>query len=250
MKNVLYLLLLVGSVLVLNSCGDEENPQRNGTLTFNFKAEYSGQPLVMLEEYTLPSGLTMNFSRISFYLSDLALLGSTTEYDNVDYVNLTNAHSNTSSAIQGFNYSKSVPVGEYTGVNFSFGVNASNNAMVPADFNSDSDLSLSQEYWPGWESYVFVKVEGNADLDNDGTLEQGVALHIGGPEALRIINASKDFTISEGQSTTLNFVIDLNQMLTSGGIYDVEANPQIHSLGQADIVKDLADRFADALSFQ
>ncbi len=115
------------------------------------------------------------------------------------------------------------------------------NAKVPADFSSDNVLSNAAEYWAGWKSYVFAKVEGFIDLDGDGDEETGFALHLGGDDAYRAVSISDKMALDES-STKLYIDIQLERLFMNNGVmYDIAANPQIHSPEQNPIVIVLSD---------
>lgn len=91
---------------------------------------------------------------------------------------------------------------------------------------------------------------GLIDLDGDGTLESGYALHTGANEALRTIELPVNLNIEEGKESTLNIIIDLKKEFGSNPVYDIVTNPQIHSISQAPQVKQLIDNLATAFSVQ
>ncbi len=249
MKYSKLLFLTIVSFLIMSSCNDDAEPTGSGDLQINFKLVYDDDPLEMLKSYELPNGIRLNFNRVSFYVSDIKMFGTeVVELGNNDYINLTNSHASQSSAIQGFNFNTTLKEGNYNALSFLLGVSAEDNAMVPSDFTSDSDLSLNGEYWAGWESYVFVKIEGNLDLDEDGVYEEPMALHIGGDNALAEFQVTGDLRIDPIITRQVPLTIDLYDMLTEGGVFDLEANPRIHSLDQEPIVIDLAQRFVNAIS--
>ncbi len=249
MKTLKYLSLVLCLGLFMSSCGDD--PKGNGVLDLNYKLRFAGDPLVMLEPYTLPNGLRINFSRVSFYMTDVTLSGGDEQVLNtVDYIDLTNSNATTAKSNVGYTHSITAQEGQYSILAFLLGVNPVKNAMVPADFSSDNDLSLSQEYWPGWSSYVFIKVEGNIDLDNNGSFEQGMALHIGGDEALAELQITGDLSVVANSTKTIPITIDLYKMLALDTVYDLEANPQIHTIEQQDEVIELSDRFVSAITIE
>ena len=250
MKSIKFLILLFALGLLLPSCSDDE-PKGNGVIDLNYKLRFAGDPLVMLQPYTLPNGLNINFSRVSFYMTDVTLSGgNSVALNSVDYINLTNSNATSALSTAGYTHSISAQEGQYSVLAFLFGVNSLKNAMVPSDFGSDNDLSLSQEYWPGWSSYVFAKVEGNIDLDGNGTFETGMALHIGGDAALSELQITGDLSIVANSTKTVPITIDLYKMLALDTVYDLEANPQIHSLEQADEVLELSDRFVNSITIE
>lgn len=232
--SVLFALL---SICIMTSCGDDA-PVNDGQLKINFALEYDGEPVVLLDEYTYPDGRKINFTRFSFYMSTLELVDAQgpTDLVDVDYIDMSDDLGNKADSERGTDYIiTDVNEGDYEQLRMNFGVYPSANAMEPADFPTDNPLSKAGEYWSGWNSYIFVKIEGNADLDNDGTLEnlEGISLHIGADETLRPVFIEKQLEIRDGEVEELKLVIDLKDLfIQDGDIYDIEETPQIHSLSQ------------------
>lgn len=229
--------LLVLSAMIMISCGDDEIGV-DGDLKVNFKAVYDGEPVVLLDEYTYPDGRKINFTRLSFYLSSMQLIADNgpTELDDIAYVNMSSNLGNKTDSEAGTNYTISgLTEGDYSRFGFSFGLPATINATTPADYPADSPLAKTAEYWGGWQSYIFVKVEGNADLDNNGTLDnlEGISLHIGSDETYRPILVDKALKINDDNTEEISLTIDLKDLfIQDGEVYDIVETPQIHSLSQ------------------
>ena len=247
MRSIIYLVPVL-TILLLTNCRDDAS----GDLQITFRLEYSDEPLVIFEEYTYPEGPQMQFNRVSFFISDVALMdeGTTHQLLDVDMVNMTNDHLDLTGATQGTKLLlESVEPGRYDGFQFNIGLPASLNAMQPADFASDHPLANSGEYWTGWQSYVFTKVEGNLDFDNDGEFEQTMALHLGSDAVLRTKVMPGEIEILTDKTTNLEIVIDLEQFFRNGdAIYDIVATPHIHKLSQLDQAIELADNLIGAMS--
>ena len=246
------LLLLVLPFLFMG-CDDDDPITGSGDLKLKFKLKYGDQTLVMFDNYTYPTGQKMTFSRFSFFLADVKLKnasGSTSIHD-ISYHTLTNSHTGAVQAANGYDYTiKNVNPGAYTSILFTLGVPKASNDKTPADFSNDHVLSNQAEYWSGWKSYVFTKTEGLIDFDGDGTLEAGYALHTGANEALRTIELPANIVIEEGKEAGLTIIIDLKKEFGSNPVYDIETNPQIHSLSQAPLVKQLIDNLTTAFSVE
>ena len=246
------LILMVLPILFLG-CDDDDPVAGSGDLKLKFKLRYGDQTLVMFEPYTYPTGQKMTFSRFSFFLADVKLKnasGSTSIHD-ISYHNLTNSHTGASSAANGYAYTiGGVKPGAYTSIQFPLGVPKASNDKTPADFSNDHVLSNQAEYWSGWKSYVFTKTEGLIDLDGDGTLEEGYALHTGANESLRTVELPASIVIEEGKEAGLTILVDIKKEFGSNPIYDIETNPQIHSLSQMPFVKQLIDNLATAFSVE
>ena len=238
MKNILYTIIAL-PVLIFFSCGDDSSD-----LTMNFKLEYNGEPLVMFDEYTYPDGKTINFTRFNFYISELNLIkeGISTEVKDVDYLDLTMYNLDKETSENGYDYIiRDLENIDFDGLSFNIGLTPEMNSSVPADYNSSSPLSKTSEYWLNWASYIFAKIEGNVDLDGDGSLETGVALHLGSDAILRTIQ----FDNMDGDNN-IDIVIDLKEVFENGSIYDIESTPRIHSLSQIDQASELIDNLVSS----
>ena len=86
------------------------------------------------------------------------------------------------------------------------------------------------------------------DSNNDGNNDFPIALHLGSDDAFRIINLNKVIKINADETSETNIIFDLYEFL--GGIdntYDVDSNPQIHSLEQQDAVVELANNIPNSI---
>lgn len=234
--------VIVFCMLFIMSCGDDTMD-----VTFNFALSYDGEPLVMLQEYEYPSGETLKFTRLSFYVSDLqgnSASGNSTLLKDIDLINLSTSHSTVEGATAGFQYTiEDLPAEDFDSYSFLLGVNSDLNTRVPADYSNNHPLANSGEYWIAWDSYIFFKIEGIMDTDNDGEFETNVALHIGSDAAAR--------EITMNSADQLNEQIDIDVMSifeSNGSLYDIQENPQIHSLFQLDKASFLVENLAKQLN--
>ncbi|MEL6389422.1 MAG: MbnP family protein [Bacteroidota bacterium] len=237
-----YASTLLFIVLLLFGCGDSETTQ---DISLNFSLTYDGEPLVMTQDYTYPDGKLIRFNRVSFFLSDIELEadGKTIPLSEVQMVNLTRSHLDEASAREGL----TIDLGEVeatnvTGMSFDLGLQDSQNAQSPDAYPTDSPLANSAEYWVGWQSYIYYKIEGFVDMDGDNEPEETVALHIGSNPVRR------EIVVDElGGSGQVQMVIDLKDVFDNNGIFDLEASPRIHHLGQLEQAGVIADNLANAL---
>lgn len=247
MKFSLKILSLLAICMSYMSCGDDtpDSPQsEEGSIEMALKVTYDGQPLITSQEYVYPDGKAMYFSRFSFYMSDITLRTeeSVASSDGSNYLFVGQAHATAAGAEEGLKFNlNGVKSDDYVNLSFGIGVPAADNSMQPTDFPSDNDLSLSGEYWGNWNSYVFCKVEGVIDFDDDGIPESDFALHLGADEAFVDIELDRDFTVMDDQTTELVVPIELKNFFLDGStIYDIEANPKLHNLSQSGEVNQLA----------
>lgn len=241
---------LIIEIEAIDKCGNtttktieyEYYATTSGSLELNLKLVYDNEPLVMFQDYTYPDGRTLAFTRFSFFTSNISL--DDRVISPIAFHNLTNNNALELGAEKGLPYTiNNIPAGTYSELNLSIGVPEDLNAMDPGDFSADHPLARSAEHWFSWKSYVFVKVEGNLDSNGDGTKDLPIALHLGGDDAFRSISYPKNIEIISNQINKQELTIDLYKFFGEGSdLYNIDANPQIHSLSQNDAVVELADK--------
>ena len=151
---------------------------------------------------------------------------------NVEFIDLLTGVNDISSAEEGKTLTfLEVPTRSYDGISFNIGVPADVNTTEPASYDASSPLSNNGEYWVGWTSYIFHKIEGKMDGAGDGTFADGLALHIGSDQAFRSFNINANIDINdENESIKLQF--DLSDILNiDGTFFDFRETPQVHHLG-------------------
>lgn len=232
MKN-LFTLLTFSSLLLSASCGKEKtNPISTASLNISFKATYGGKTLVLDQNNTYEyRGKPVRFSKISFYLSDLAVLNEDGEraLSEVQFVDLTKSHASEASAksgtIIGFN---KIPVGEYKGLKFGVGVAADLNRTMPSDYSINHPLGANNigEYREVWNSYIFAKIEGQFDIDEDGFDEDDIvfAYHTGMDELYTPIELDDFKTLKAGETSNINFELDIRELFIQprGELFSLE----------------------------
>jgi hypothetical protein len=220
---------LFSLAIFLFSCSDEDTPK---DLNINMQLSYGGEPLVLFDDLSYPDGTAIQVSNFSFYVSKLmANKGSeTTLLTDIDFWDFDDSNLTVESAEAGktFNY-KDVDLSDIDGLSFNIGLTPDQNATVPSDYSSDNPLSMSGEYWLNWESYIFIKIEGFYDSDNDGVPDSGFNLHLGSDAVMQQIEISN----LNASDNTVNLAIDLLSVFEQNNeLYDLLATPRIHSLAQ------------------
>lgn len=237
-------LLFTGLILFfIAGCDDD----KEGSLVLQFRATYDGEPLTMLTDKTF-SGLPIRFGHLSMYVSDIQLLkeGGSELLSEVELVDLS--YSDPVSANEGFSLQfNGIPEGNYNGLRFSIGVPADLNAMVPADFSSSHPLSRTGYYWQAWESYIFMKIEGNLDSALPGSFETPFAYHTGSNELFRtfeIIGPAIQIDADEVEEGALLF--DYKDVLEG---LDILANPQNHNPQDTVQINRIVNNLSSSINF-
>ena len=102
-----------------------------------------------------------------------------------------------------------VPAGQYKAIKLGIGVPEELNATQPGDYTPGHPLST--DYWTAASSYIFTKVEGNADLDGSDEFATKLTFHIGGNPRYREIEFEKSITVSPAGALPIAFEVDLKK---------------------------------------
>ncbi|MFT6808401.1 MAG: hypothetical protein ACJA01_001625 [Saprospiraceae bacterium] len=237
-------------ITTLISC-DSETEESNVNL--NIQLQYDGTPVFSGMEVDYALAYPVFFSKYSFYLSDIALTSSDGDYllSAVEFVDLLAGKSDAASAEAGtsLSYTK-VPITDYSGLKFNIGVSSTVNATAPNIYEAGTPLANTGEYWEGWSSYIFHKIEGRIDPTGSGTFETALALHIGSDAAFRSVEVNTPISINL-ENETIHMILDLAEALkTETGMFDLLETPQVHHLGVLPKVLPILDATKNAITIQ
>ncbi len=207
--------LAVVNLLFFTACQDDNAATPTGELSINFNALYDGAALdIQATTYDYPDGSKLKIQLFQYYISDLELLPadggvpvSLAEIDLVRY-NMAGA-----SSVRNETY-LNVPAGEYTGLRFGLGVKPALNNQRPSNFAADFVLNEA-EYWNDNTRYVFAKIEGNVDLNNNGVFDTPVTYHMGSNDIFTTITFNGSITVRENTTTNLALVADVLDALAA-----------------------------------
>lgn len=186
--------------------------------TLTFKAFYDGQPLEKYKNYDYATW-KVQFSRFNTFLSDITLLKGNEAYklSDIEWVDFTPDSAPNDLAVDVPIKFTGVPDGDYTGIRIGYGVSPDLNAKQPGDFSSTHPLSRENEYWLGWASYIFNKIEGKADLNNSGAFGTSLVYHCGSDEVYRTYTFNTPIRVEEGAAAAVEF--DLKKLFTINGAW-------------------------------
>jgi hypothetical protein len=236
-----FLTLLIFSV----SCHKDAT---SGNLNVSYEATYGGAHLNSDTNYDY-GGFPIQFSRFDIFLSDVTLFNESKSVVLTEsaYLLFTNDQSNvtlTPTSTYG-----NIPFGDYTGIKIGYGVKASNNGKLPTNFPSGSPLANGDEYWATWNSFIFSKIEGQADVNNDHTFETFLAYHCGSNAVYKYETITAPIHIASGSSLKIAF--DLKKLLTQsdGSLYNISANPVTsNNVDSIRVALDIMQNFGKATS--
>ena len=143
----------------------------------------------------------------------------------------------------------------YNTLALGIGVPADLNRTKPNEYSTSHPLGLdnSGEYWEAWDSYIFVKIEGQYDSDNNGFDADDVAFayHVGQDEFYKKLSAQFDsaINIKAGESTNIELRLDVEKLFITdnGELLELEAHDPSN---QSDAMRLIMDNFKTALVYR
>jgi len=241
--------LVAGISLVFIQCKDPEGNRQVSDLKVTFKVTYDGSSLEKYKDY-LYDNHPLEFSRFTLFLSDVTLLNGAegVKVSDVEYLDfLPDNASDNLSVLVSYTF-KEVPDGTYTGIRMGYGVNATNNAKDPSDFPPSNPLYNDNEYWLGWKSYIFCKIEGQGDADNDGQFDHFLIYHCGGDGVYKVFEQVVPITVSpEAQPVQVEFDLRKLFIMDDGRYYNMVVNPATSNKKDSlRIANDIMRKFGEA----
>jgi len=248
MKKVLFSLSLIA--VLMSSCGDEKSSEYSANLIV--KAVYDGQPLVMYDEYDYEDS-QLFFSRLDFFMNSIELV----DEDNVRYpladiefINFTDDNNNLEAATAGtqLKYDINKPSADVKSISFGIGVDSGTNATLPADYGSDSPLSQTGYYWPNWDSFIFMKLQGQYDENANGEFGLQFLFHTGTDAQHRALDLPVTLNFDSENSADIVLELDFKKMFEiNNGYYDIKTNPVNHDPSNEVPMLMLANNLSNAL---
>lgn len=229
--------LLVLGLLIISSCGTKTGNQ--GTVTLKINPLF-GTKIALNQTYTATDGKTYSFAEFKMYLAHIKLVhtdGSTIEVKSMAYVSLDDS---TTMSMQ-----FTVPNGSFKGIQFYIGLDSVQNALPvnQTDPTNPQYVNNSMTWGNPALEYVFVKLDGYTNANNQGSFE----FHVGtNPYYTAVSTVSKNFTVSGGQTmlmlntdvhgifynTTNPINISINNYTETSGPTDTLAHQFMNNISQ------------------
>ncbi|MCB9306168.1 MAG: hypothetical protein H6565_06195 [Lewinellaceae bacterium] len=208
-------LFLLAALLPFAACKDEDPVTNTNNFTLTFRALYDGVPLEKYTNYSFGDKQVL-YDKFNTFISNISLIkdGQEVLLSDIEWVNFTPDSAPDDRAVE-VSFKYSVPDGDYTGLKLGYGVRADLNAKKPSDYPVGHPLYLETEYWPGWSSYIFTKVQGKVDLDGDNTPETSIFYHCGSDAVYN--EATMNRTIRVAGDAALVVEFDLKKLFTFNG---------------------------------
>ncbi len=198
--------LMLVFLLIALACDQDTEPEiEPARLSFNFDLRVGDQTLEFGKVYTI-NGTAVSFDVVDYYVGGILF----TQADGTT-VNLEEQYllaSDTANLLNG-----EITISDITSIKFFVGVDALTNRQSENDFTTrptSDPLGLQDPamHWNWMTGYKFLRVDGNADTDGDGAVDQGIAYHLGSDALLKDFEIQKNIPIVSGLNR-IRFTLDL-----------------------------------------
>ncbi len=244
MMKITYLYLGLFTTLLFMGCDDEDNGDCNCVLPppeVVYSVEFTnGSESLEAGDTVLIDDKQVVVERIQFYLGDItAKRGDSSDIliREVEFFSLDNAPEDNQ-------FIRTLAEGDYTGLDFSVGINEMLNQGNTAQWDAGDPLSTSNNmYWP-MGGYIFSKFEGR--LITDTVIS--VIYHIGREANRRDLTFDENFSIIEASNVVISF--DVQKLFGADGGTSINPATQneTHTMNDPQLAGIIADNYANALS--
>ncbi|MEM6398466.1 MAG: MbnP family protein [Bacteroidota bacterium] len=229
-------LFLFSLCVLFWTCTDDDAPTEDATVTVNFRATFGNEDLeIFSDRYDYADqDSRLLISLFQFYMSDLQLVPTDGgEPITLTEIELVRWNNSTDPSELSFSYD-GIPDGSYN-IQFGLGVKPELNNRNPNEFAADFVLN-ENEFWNENARYVFTKIEGNAELENDDMFDTALSYHLGKNDfytTLQWPGTDATIDVSSELNNEVDFTVDILRMMaeseTSFTDFRDEANQIIHN---------------------
>lgn len=219
--------------IVFLACEHHSTSDDNvGKLEVLIKVNYDKRPLVFGEDNNYYNGNDqLQISRLAFFMHNAILIGNTHSHPlvSIKYLDFSETLKSLTKSEAGYLLSfDDVDAGSFTGLDFGIGVPSDVNIKGPSGYTLPDPLAEGENYWAGWNSYIFSKIEGKY-LNNANSIP--FVYHSGFDEAYRKILLRKSITIKSNQTTRVELVLDIKSAFGDDKSYmDIASDNVFHDL--------------------
>ena len=253
--------IVLASILILGSmsCGPDE-VEGGGDLLVQFVAEFDGSPFFINKEYAFPDGRKVRFSQVDFYISDAVLKdvssenNLTSDLEEVGFIDMSSSEINPLDPVEAQISALNVPAGDYSNLSFTLGLTDELNAKTPtdSDIGSTNPLSRSSHYWADWNSYIFMKIQGNADFNGNGEIEgeETFIYHTGKTGNEQRVSLNSPITIVKDELTQVSVAMDVSRIFygaDNNPRFDMSEDRSVHNENGLEIIEIIMEGSADAI---
>lgn len=208
--------LLILSMVIISSCKkDSINTADKGAMNIEFENLVNSLPLVLnTQTYANTNGDNYQISTFKYYISNIFLTKTDGSTYKIPESYLLIDAAKPESLINSFS---NIPVGDYTNISFTIGVDKERNLAGAQTGALDPVMGM---FWTWNSGYIFVKLEGNSPQST--AANNKLTFHIGGivdpNNTIRTfsanINANNPLRIRVDKKPQIHFKTNINALFS------------------------------------
>lgn len=239
------LVMLIAIGIAWSGCKKDEEPEPDpATLKFEFAFKVGGEDVAYGQTYNL-NGTVVSFDVINYYLGGLVLTQANGLSINLEDQYILAGVGN-SATLNG-----ELELSDIIGAKFFIGVDPRTNSQTETDFTNrpaGDPLGLQDPamHWNWNTGYKFLRIDGDADTDADGLVNEGIAYHLGSDPFLKNYDLAKTIAISSGENT-LTFTLDVTQFFNG---VDLSKELDTHTGNNLPLAEQLLANMTNAVSLE
>jgi hypothetical protein len=207
------------------SCEYAPQP-KEGTLSLKVNSLMNGESLAYNKAFMMPDSSFLSFTLCRMYLGNAYIIGYEATNEDVD---LSGNYLLIDPTKLSYELGK-LKEGTYTGWQFTFGVDSlTNNTKQPTDFEVGHALGPQNPsmHWGWQQKYIFVKLEGLYDSNNDQVPDAVFQYHMGADQYARTITnyQNSQILIKSDVDNSTEITIDWAEFLKN---FDIASSPKSH----------------------
>jgi hypothetical protein len=155
----IFLISLLLTCLSCRETNEVDFPVGSGDAELTFDPLFSGEQLVLGEEYTTPQEETVRFSRFEYIISNIRLTRANAEIYDVPDAYYFMGQRTPADAMRETIVLEDVPAGDYTAITFSVGVDPETNSSTDDFLAGELEIGVGMD-WSWNTGYKFINWEG------------------------------------------------------------------------------------------
>ncbi|PTS96769.1 hypothetical protein DBR11_18515 [Pedobacter sp. HMWF019] len=256
MKKILSIIGL--SALLFTSCSKDKDAiilQGEGKVTLTMDAVFGNQDFALKKDFTT-SGITYNFTKFRYWLSNVVLVSTTGQeikvsgsyylMEETGEIKLTGVNNDLPTTVYPATKRESVvlkevPAGDYKSIKFSIGVDQKYNDNMSLQSGELSQLNgMTNISWMWLTSYIFTSAGGKV---SDGKTTKTMLIETGLNANYKTIVLDLPKNLSITSSTSTSIVVNADLSKVTDGI-DVMTNPVVGA-SKATVMAPVANNYAN-----
>ncbi len=218
--------------LFIAGCDSDVMEDEEVMTTLRLQPVFSGQPLLMDQTYD-HNGTAISFDGARIYLSEITLIAEDGTETLIEGPSITVPAKDENDADVSHTVSNRVILakhdhgqeeydlgmamsGSYTGMRFKVGIDGQDNRVDASQVPSNHALAKQTDknnHWNWANGYIYLRVDGLADSDGDGTPDAAFETHLGKTTFLREVELNTAFELTEGITNQIHVMLDYAHLL-------------------------------------